>query len=101
MWKNNEHRSTLSIQPLLPFLSPGSGLTSKYMHVFFKISIPSSKIEHVAESFLACDDVKLAGLGARDTLRLEAGLCLYGNDIDESTTPVAATLLWTIGKTFF
>ncbi|XP_057297234.1 aminomethyltransferase, mitochondrial-like [Hydractinia symbiolongicarpus] len=64
----------------------------------FEISIPSSKIEHVAESFLACDDVKLAGLGARDTLRLEAGLCLYGNDIDESTTPVAATLLWTIAK---
>ncbi|XP_075929860.1 aminomethyltransferase, mitochondrial [Petromyzon marinus] len=42
--------------------------------------------------------VKLAGLGARDSLRLEAGLCLYGNDIDETTTPVEAALLWTIGK---
>ena len=41
--------------------------------------------------------VKLAGLGARDSLRLEAGLCLYGNDIDERTTPVEAALTWTIG----
>lgn len=41
---------------------------------------------------------KLAGLGARDTLRLEAGLCLYGNDIDTTTTPVEATLAWTISK---
>jgi aminomethyltransferase len=42
--------------------------------------------------------VKPAGLGARDTLRVEAGLCLYGQDIDENTTPVEASLLWTIGK---
>ena len=42
-------------------------------------------------------EVKLAGLGARDSLRLEAGLCLYGNDIDESTTPSEAVLVWTIG----
>ena len=41
---------------------------------------------------------KLAGLGARDTLRLEASLCLYGNDIDEKTTPVEAGLSWLIGK---
>lgn len=41
--------------------------------------------------------VKMAGLGARDSLRLEAGLCLYGNDIDDSTTPVEAGLVWTIG----
>lgn len=42
--------------------------------------------------------MKLAGLGARDSLRLEAGLCLYGNDIDDSTSPVEASLTWTIGK---
>ena len=42
--------------------------------------------------------VKMGGLGARDTLRLEAGLCLYGNDISESTTPVEASLKWLIGK---
>lgn len=64
----------------------------------FELRIPSSKVEHVAENLLGCDDVKLAGLGARDTLRLEAGLCLYGNDMDENTTPVEATLLWTIAK---
>lgn len=42
--------------------------------------------------------VMLIGLGARDTLRLEAGLCLYGSDIDETTTPVEGSLTWTIGE---
>lgn len=46
-------------------------------------------------------EVKPAGLGPRDSLRLEAGLCLYGNDIDENTTPVEAVLVWTIGKLTF
>ena len=52
----------------------------------------------LAETLISstAEDVRLAGLGARDSLRLEAGLCLYGNDIDENTTPVEATLLWTI-----
>ena len=70
-------------------------------HCFwFQISIPSDKTEHVVNCLLESKDadVKLAGLGARDSLRLEAGLCLYGNDIDETTTPVEATLLWTISK---
>lgn len=66
----------------------------------FEISVPSENVENLVESYLASDaDAKLAGLGARDTLRLEAGLCLYGNDIDETTTPVEGTLLWTIPKT--
>ena len=43
-------------------------------------------------------NVQLSGLGARDSLRLEAGLCLYGNDIDDTTTPIEAGLTWTIGK---
>lgn len=43
-------------------------------------------------------DIQLAGLGARDSLRLEAGLCLYGNDIDDGTTAVEAALAWTIGQ---
>lgn len=63
-----------------------------------EISIPAEKAEHVTEAFLLLEDVKLAGLGARDSLRLEAGLCLYGNDIDESITPVEAALTWLIAK---
>lgn len=47
---------------------------------------------------MAHPDVEMAGLGARDSLRLEAGLCLYGNDLDETTTPVEAGLTWTIRK---
>ena len=47
---------------------------------------------------LAQPEVKPIGLGARDSLRLEAGLCLYGHDIDITTTPVEAVLLWSIGK---
>nr|XP_046199394.1 aminomethyltransferase, mitochondrial-like isoform X2 [Oncorhynchus gorbuscha] len=65
-----------------------------------EISVPKSGVVAVTEHLLANSEVKLAGLGARDSLRLEAGLCLYGNNIDESTIPVGggATLLWTIGK---
>ncbi|XP_077466244.1 aminomethyltransferase, mitochondrial [Stigmatopora argus] len=63
-----------------------------------EISVPKSKVVELTERLLAHSEVKLAGLGARDSLRLEAGLCLYGNDIDESTTPVEASLVWTIGK---
>ena len=45
--------------------------------------------------------VQLTGLGARDSLRLEAGMCLYGNDMDEGTTPVEAGLTWVIGRSCF
>lgn len=63
----------------------------------FEISVPKPRAAELAEN-LNCLGVHLAGLGARDSLRLEAGLCLYGNDIDESTTPIEAGLAWTIGK---
>jgi len=64
----------------------------------FEISVAGADTQKIAEAFLAEPEVKLIGLGARDSLRLEAGLCLYGNDIDDSTSPVEAGLLWTIGK---
>uniref|UniRef100_A0A8D9FDE3 Aminomethyltransferase n=1 Tax=Cacopsylla melanoneura TaxID=428564 RepID=A0A8D9FDE3_9HEMI len=63
-----------------------------------EISAPAGDCEHLVGALLENEDVKLAGLGARDSLRLEAGLCLYGNDMDETTTPVEAGLTWTIGK---
>ena len=54
--------------------------------------------EEIARLLLAAPEVLPIGLGARDSLRLEAGLCLYGHDIDETTTPVEADLLWTISQ---
>ena len=64
----------------------------------FELSIPGDRAEHVARAMLAEKEVETVGLGARDSLRLEAGMCLYGNDIDDETTPIEAGLLWTIGK---
>ena len=64
----------------------------------FEISLPAAGATAVAEILLAQPEVKPIGLGARDSLRLEAGLCLYGHDIDETTTPIEAALVWTIGK---
>jgi aminomethyltransferase len=64
----------------------------------FEISVPAAKSEQVAKKLLAEPEVEAIGLGARDSLRLEAGLCLYGNDIDTATTPVEAGLSWVIGK---
>jgi aminomethyltransferase len=64
----------------------------------FEISVAADHAVELAELLLGEPEVALIGLGARDTLRLEAGLCLYGHDIDETTTPVAAGLAWTIGK---
>ena len=62
----------------------------------FEISMPNEEAEALARTLLALPGVKPAGLGARDTLRLEAGLCLYGHDINETTTPVEAALTWAI-----
>jgi aminomethyltransferase len=64
----------------------------------FEISVPADQAERFARAVLALPGVQPAGLGARDSLRLEAGLCLYGNDIDETTSPVEAALVWSIGK---
>ena len=63
----------------------------------YEISISNKKVEELTENLLL-KGVKLIGLGARDTLRLEAGLCLYGHDIDLETTPIEANLKWAISK---
>ncbi|WP_240980407.1 glycine cleavage system aminomethyltransferase GcvT [Ramlibacter agri] len=64
----------------------------------FEISVPAAQAEAFARALLAEPEVKPIGLGARNSLRLEAGLCLYGNDIDTTTTPVEAALTWAIQK---
>lgn len=67
----------------------------------FEISIKPEETVAVTEALLqtaTTEQLQLAGLGARDSLRLEAGLCLYGHDLDDSTTPVEAALSWVIGK---
>jgi aminomethyltransferase len=64
----------------------------------FEISVPADAAEALARELLAQPEVKPVGLGARNSLRLEAGLCLYGNDIDTTTTPVEAALNWAIQK---
>ncbi|WP_291688781.1 glycine cleavage system aminomethyltransferase GcvT [Bradyrhizobium sp.] len=64
----------------------------------FEISVPAEQAERFARTLLANSDVLPVGLGARDSLRLEAGLCLYGHDIDTSTTPVEGALEWSIQK---
>ena len=64
----------------------------------FEISLSAEAVAQVARALLDHSDVAPVGLGARDSLRLEAGLCLYGNDLDETTSPVEANLSWSIGK---
>ncbi len=64
----------------------------------FEISVPAVQADRLARALLAQPEVKPVGLGARNSLRLEAGLCLYGNDLDRSTTPAEANLNWAIQK---
>jgi aminomethyltransferase len=64
----------------------------------FEITVPPAGTRPLAEALLSEPEVEPIGLGARDSLRLEAGLCLYGSDIDDTTTPMEGTLLWTIPK---
>jgi aminomethyltransferase len=79
----------------IPCLVSRSGYTGEDG---FEISVPAERAEALANRLVAEPEVAPAGLGARDSLRLEAGLCLYGNDIDELTTPIEAGLVWVIGK---
>lgn len=64
----------------------------------FEISVPADQANDMTKKLLVKDIVQPIGLGARDSLRLEAGLCLYGHDLDDTTTPVEANLKWVIGK---
>lgn len=64
----------------------------------FELMVPGDRATDLARSLLSQPEVSPTGLGARDTLRLEAGLALYGNDLDETTTPVEADLVWTMPK---
>ncbi|MBU6474499.1 MAG: glycine cleavage system aminomethyltransferase GcvT [Alphaproteobacteria bacterium] len=64
----------------------------------FEISVPAAMAERFAKQLLEHEEVKMIGLGARDSLRLEAGLCLYGHELDETVTPVEANLKWVIQK---
>jgi len=64
----------------------------------YELSIKSDKIVAFCESLMKHDEVEMIGLGARDSLRLEAGLCLYGHDIDTTTSPIEAGLTWSIQK---
>ncbi len=92
----------------LGFMSAASGKVGEFdCHISrsgytgedgFEISVAASKAEKLARLLLAQEGVQPVGLGARDSLRLEAGLCLYGHDIDETTSPIEAGLEWSIQK---
>ena len=64
----------------------------------FEISIPEADAERITALLIDQPEVELIGLGARDSLRLESGLCLYGHDIDTTTTPIEGSLIWAISK---
>ena len=64
----------------------------------YEISLPNKLVEKFCKKLLEDKDVKLIGLGARDSLRLEAGLCLYGHDLDPKTTPIEGSLSWALSK---
>lgn len=79
----------------IPVIASRSGYTGEDG---LEISVMAEQAEALARALLAMPGVAPIGLGARDSLRLEAGLCLYGNDLDETTSPVEANLVWSMGK---
>lgn len=79
----------------IPCIATRSGYTGEDG---YEVSVPADRAEELARALLAQPEVGPIGLGARDSLRLEAGLCLHGADIDATTTPVEAGLSWIIGK---
>jgi aminomethyltransferase len=79
----------------IPVIASRSGYTGEDG---LEISVAAEQAEKLARALLAMPGVAPVGLGARDSLRLEAGLCLYGNDLDEGTSPIEANLTWSIGK---
>lgn len=86
------HAATMEVAGIDCFVSR-SGYTGEDG---FEISVPMARTQELARAFLADAVVAPVGLGARDTLRLEAGLCLHGHDIDQTTTPIEAGLKWSI-----
>ncbi|RVU32199.1 glycine cleavage system aminomethyltransferase GcvT [Neptunomonas marina] len=64
----------------------------------FEISIPADQAERLCRLFLEQPEIEAIGLGARDSLRLESGLCLYGHDLNQTTTPIEGSLIWAISK---
>ncbi|HEY8578710.1 MAG TPA: glycine cleavage system aminomethyltransferase GcvT [Beijerinckiaceae bacterium] len=95
------HWPALRDMPFMSFVTEGarfawrSGYTGEDG---FEISTPAQEAEAFAQRLLEDPRVRPVGLGARDSLRLEAGLCLYGHDLDETTSPVEAGLAWSIGR---
>ena len=79
----------------IPCLISRSGYTGEDG---YEISLPAEDVEDFAQLLIDEDEVELVGLGARDSLRLEAGLCLHGSDIDLTTTPIEAALTWVVSK---
>lgn len=79
----------------IPCLVSRSGYTGEDG---YEISVPADRCEELARKLLAEDEVEAIGLGARDSLRLEVGLCLYGSDIDTTTSPIEGALNWAVGK---
>ncbi|SCA55581.1 Aminomethyltransferase [Candidatus Terasakiella magnetica] len=79
----------------IPCLVSRSGYTGEDG---YEISVPEAQCEELARKLLGEDEVEAIGLGARDSLRLEVGLCLYGSDIDTTTSPIEGSLNWAVGK---